>query len=107
EFDGYSNYNALQLNASHRSSKYFWTANYTFSKVLGLASTILDPFTPGNNYGPLNFDRRNIFNAAYSYSFGTPVKSRLLGLAANGWNISGTIQVQTGAMLQFNSTGNN
>jgi hypothetical protein len=107
EYDGYSNYNALQLNANHRGTHYFWSANYTFSKVLGLASTIIDPFTPGNNYGPLNFDRRNIFNAAYSYSFGKVVKGRYLGLAANDWNISGVVQIQTGAMLQFNSTGNN
>jgi hypothetical protein len=56
EYDGYSNYNAVQLNASHRGSRYFWAANYTFSKVLGDSVTQIDPFTPGNNYGPLNFD---------------------------------------------------
>jgi hypothetical protein len=107
EFDSYSNYNALQLNANHRGTHYFWTANYTYSKVLGLASTIIDPFTAGNNYGPLNFDRRNIFNAAYSYSFGKLAANRWAGLLANDWNISGVVQMQTGAMLQFNSTGNN
>ena len=105
EFDGYSNYNALQLNANHRGTRYFWQANYTFSKVLG--SSTGDPFNYANNYGPLTIDRRHIFNAAYSYSFGTPVKERLLGIFANGWNISGVVQMQTGAILQLNSTGNN
>jgi hypothetical protein len=107
EYDGYSNYNALQLNASHRGSRYFWSANYTFSKVLGDTNAQIDPFSATNNYAPLNFDRRNIFNASYSYSLGNPFTSKLVGLATNGWNVSGVVQVQTGAMLQFNSTGNN
>ncbi len=107
EFDGYSNYNALQLNANYRSAHSFWTANYTYSKVLGLTSTIIDPFNPSNDYGPLNFDRRNIFNLAYSHEFGQFAKNRFAGVLANDWHISGTVQMQTGAMLQFNSTGNN
>jgi len=107
-FDAYSNYNALQLNASHRGTHYFWAANYTFSKVLGINPTlILDPFNAGNNYGALNFDRRNIFNASYSYSFGKVSANRLLGAAGNDWTVSGTLQMQTGAMLQYNSTNNN
>jgi hypothetical protein len=106
-YDGYSNYNALQLQANHRGTHYFWAANYTYSKVLGLTSTILDPFNAANDYGALNFDRRNIFNASYSYTFGKATSKRALGLVANDWTISGVVQVQTGAMLQFNSTNNN
>jgi hypothetical protein len=111
-FDAYSNYNALQLNASHRGAHYFWAANYTFSKVLGLnigtaPVSPLDPFNAGNNYGPLAFDRRNIFNSSYSYTFGKLSTNRLIGAAANDWTVSGTLQLQTGAMLQYNSTNNN
>jgi hypothetical protein len=109
-YDGFSDYNALQIALNHQSARYTWLVNYTYSKVLGqgTAGTTIDQLNPANNYGPLNFDRRNIFNAAYSLKLGDPIKARgyrILGGAVNGWSVSGLLQVETGASLQLNSGG--
>ena len=43
------------------------------------------------------WDRRHIFNAAYSIELGSPVKgSKVLGGIANGWQFSGITQLQSG-----------
>jgi hypothetical protein len=74
----------------------------------GTAGTTIDQLTLNNNYGPLAFDRRHIFNAAYSVQLGTPIRNnRLAAGAINGWQVSGILQLQSGAALQLNSTGNN
>ena len=46
------------------------------------------------------FDRRHVFNAAYSIEAGSPVKGNpvLAGLV-NGWQISGITQIQSGQNL--------
>ncbi|MDQ6705479.1 MAG: carboxypeptidase regulatory-like domain-containing protein, partial [Acidobacteriota bacterium] len=107
--DGYSNYNALQVGLNHQSSRYTWLINYSFSKVLGAGTsgTTIDQLTLNNNYGPLQFDRRHIFNAAYSFNLGKPVRGRALGMALNNWQISGIAQIQSGVALQVNSTNGN
>jgi len=46
------------------------------------------------------FDRRHIFNAAYSYVFGDLVQNHALGELANGWEVSGIFNYQSGADLQ-------
>ena len=53
------------------------------------------------------YDRRHIFNAAYSAELPSMAKGNLLlkGLA-NGWQISGTTQLQSGATLQPNFSMN-
>src|SRR5439155_16784610 len=96
-YDGFSNYNALQIGFNHQSACYTWLINYTLSKVLGqgTAGTTIDQLSALNNYGPLNFDRRHIFNAAYSFQLGDPITGRgyrLLGCAVNGWSLSGLVQ---------------
>jgi hypothetical protein len=56
-----------------------------------------DVFNLDNNYGVLPFDRRHIFNAAYSIELGDPVKgNRILGGITNGWQLSGITQIQSG-----------
>jgi len=109
-YDGFSNYNSLQMALNHQSARYTWLINYTFSKVLGqgTAGTTIDQLSAANNYGPLNFDRRHIFNAAYSFQLGDPIRGhsyRILGGAINGWSVSGLLQMETGPSLQLNSGG--
>ena len=58
-----------------------------------------DPFNYRNDYTFLPFDRRNIFNASYSYDFGKVAENRLLGAVANGWELSGITNYQSGANL--------
>jgi len=48
----------------------------------------------------LPFDRRHIFNAAYSVELGSPVKKNLIARGAlNGWQVSGITQIQSGANI--------
>jgi hypothetical protein len=109
-WDGYSDYDALQTTFRHRSSRYLLSANYTFAKVTGNLAlgtigasgvTIGDGLNPNNNHGPLPFDRRHVFNFAYSIDLpGITGGNRLARGAVNGWTLSGIVQVQSGANLQ-------
>ena len=103
----YSNYNGLQVGVVKQAGKAHYGVNYTFSKALGIngiggSATYgypADPFNYANDYGSLPFDRRHIFNASYSYSFGNVVQNRFLAVAANGWELSGISNYQSGPNL--------
>lgn len=96
---GYSNYNAMQSQINWFVKNVRISANYTWSKALGAVSGG-DPTNLANDYLPLSFDRTNIFNATYSYTFGKLVKERYLGWVANGWEASGIVNYQSGTLLQ-------
>jgi hypothetical protein len=115
--NGYSNYNALQVTWVRQKGRYDFTLNYTYSKALGFLgvnNTAVDQINLANDYGAEPFDRRHIFNAAYSIELGGPVhNNRLLGGFVNGWQLSGITQFQSGVNLtgtsanqNFNATGN-
>ncbi|MDR3736221.1 MAG: carboxypeptidase regulatory-like domain-containing protein [Acidobacteriaceae bacterium] len=98
----YSNYNALQTSWNRSRGSLRYGMNYTWSKSLGIRTISGQPGDPTylrNNYGPLNSDRSQIFNATYAYQFGDHVHGRL-GLLANGWEISGITGLQSGPNLQ-------
>jgi len=98
----YSNYNSLQVTWVRQKGRYDMTLNYTYSKALGLVGT--DQLNLANDYGPEAFDRRHIFNAAYSIELGGPVhNSKALGALVNGWQFSGITQFQSGVNLTANS----
>ena len=112
-FDAYSDYNAFQVVFRHPGARYLLQANYTYSKVTGLNAigsesttgccvTIGDGLNPKNDHGPLNFDRRQTFNIAYSVALPGlgDGANRLLRGAINGWTASGIEQIWSGANLQ-------
>ena len=112
----YSNYNSLQVTWNKQSGPLTFLSNYTFSKALGIrgegGAASGDPTVLANNYGTLPNNRTHIFNVAYVYEF--PKLANANGFVkqvANGWQISGIGQYQTGADLQasvssnFNYTG--
>ena len=113
----YSNYNALQSSWNKQSGHLTYGINYTWSKALGIRDgyyngNASDATNLRNNYGPLSFDRTNIFNASYTYDLGSPYKGRrLVAGAVNGWQLSGITGVQSGPNIQatyysnFNLTG--
>ncbi len=108
--DAYSNYNGLQVSFNRQKGRFNYMLNYTYSKALGINGGSGLGGSPGNsldinqNYGGLSFDRRHIFNAAYNYEVGNLVKgNKILGGIANGWQISGITQFQSGVNLQENS----
>lgn len=104
----YSNYNGFQAVLQKQAGKLNFDFNYTFGKALGILGSAADfnwtePLDPSNlrhNYGVLNFDRSQVFNATYSYSVGTVAHSKLAGLALNGWMVSGITNVQSGGAFQ-------
>jgi len=98
-----SHYNGLQLTVEKRSSHGLQgKLNYTLSHCMDevsnggflqfAAGAILSPL-PGElarNYGPCDYDIRHNLTAEYAYQLPIHVRSRRLGIALNGWQISGT-----------------
>ncbi|MBZ5581106.1 MAG: TonB-dependent receptor [Acidobacteriia bacterium] len=112
----YSNYNSLIMTWQKQTGRATFTANYTFGKVLGVrdnqtdngqgAGTTLWPYALRPNYGVLNWDHTQIFNAAYVINLPSPVKGNMFAKGAvNGWIVSGITQVQSGAPIQGNTGG--
>lgn len=101
----YSNYNSLQASWNKQAGHLTFLANYTYSKALGIrgenGSQTGDPTNLSHNYGTLPSNRTHIFNTAYVYELPTLTSgNRIVKGAANGWQISGIVQYQTGADLQ-------
>lgn len=102
----WANYNALQTSWNKQSGHLNYGINYTFSKALGVRGgynngLTADPTNLTADYGPLAFDRTQVFNASYSYDEGALLhKGRLLDILGNNWFISGITNVQSGPNLQ-------
>jgi hypothetical protein len=101
----YSNYNSLQVSWNKQAGHFTFMTNYTYSKALGIrgenGAATGDPTNLRNNYGTLPNNRTNIFNIAYVYELPkVNAANRFVKGAANGWQISGIAQYQTGADLQ-------
>ncbi len=107
-----SNYNAMQVVWVRSKGRYDLSFNYTWSKSLGIVG--LDQLNLNQDYGAQPFDRRHLFNAAYSIELPNPVHdNKVLAGVVNGWQVSGINTVQSGVNLtqssnntNFNTTGN-
>jgi hypothetical protein len=107
----YSNYNALQVTWNKQAGAFTFLSNYTFGKALGIrgesGSATGDPTVLANNYGTLPNNRTHIFNVAYVYALPTVHNAnRFVKGLANGWQLSGITQYQSGADLQAAVTSN-
>jgi hypothetical protein len=112
-----SHYNGLQLTATKRLSHGLQgQINYTFSKCMDevsnggflqfAAGAVLSPL-PGElarNYGPCDYDIRHNLTGEYVYELPLKVRSRALGYALNGWQISGTAFWHSGIPFSVLST---
>jgi hypothetical protein len=112
-----SHYNGLQLTAMKRLGHGLQgQVNYTWSRCMDTVSNggflpfsaggILSPL-PGNlarDYGPCDYDIRHNLNAQYVYQLPVRVRSRSLGYALNGWQISGTAFWHSGVPFSVLST---
>ena len=104
----YANYNAVQITWVRSKGRYTINANYSFSKAMGIVNPSLDSFNLDNNYGVQPSNRTHIFHAAYSVELGNPVKGNaILKGIANGWQVSGLTQLESGPNLTGFSSGNN
>jgi Carboxypeptidase regulatory-like domain len=108
-----ANYNALQVTWIRTRGRYTINANYAFGKALGTVNPALDQFNLSNDYGVQASNRTHIFNVAYSVELGNPTHNKLAAGFINGWQLSGIVQVQSGANLtglsgqNFSLTTNN
>jgi len=112
-----SHYNGLQLAAEKRLSHGLQAQfNYTWSHCIDTVSNggflqfasggILSPI-PGDlqrDRGPCDYDIRENLTANYVYQIPLKVRSRALGLAVNGWQISGTAFYHSGTPFSVLST---
>ena len=102
----YSNYNSMQISWNKQAGHLTVMANYTFGKAMGIRAengigTTTDPTNMKNLYGTLPNNRTHIFNAAYIYELPSLVKNNAVAKGiANGWQISGITQFQSGSDLQ-------
>jgi hypothetical protein len=112
-----SHYNGLQINATKRLGHgLMGQINYTFSRCMdevsngGLlqfsAGALLTPL-PGDlarDYGPCDYDVRHNVSGQYVYELPIKVRSRRLGYALNGWQVSGTAIWHSGLPFSVLST---
>ena len=112
-----SHYNGLQLTAMKRLGHGLQgQVNYTWSRCMDTVSNggflpfsaggILSPLPEdlARDYGPCDYDIRHNFNAQYVYRLPIRVRSRPLGYALNGWQISGTAFWHSGVPFSVLST---
>ena len=111
EFASNANYNALQTSLQRRFAGRFGIgASYSFSKDLGVAnaynSTVSSYFNPRHyNYGPLSYDRPQLFKLNYSYDFPDPGRlvgrntpaSKIVSNVFGDWTLSGVTTFSSGA----------
>jgi Carboxypeptidase regulatory-like domain/TonB dependent receptor len=103
EYD--SNYNSLQAKLQLRfRARLSVSINYTWEHALGDAAS--DSAVAQNShdiraeYGPTDYDRRNILTASYIYQ--VPFRSsqgRLLGYLLGGWKLTGEVFLSSGRPL--------
>ncbi|MGA3132717.1 MAG: carboxypeptidase regulatory-like domain-containing protein [Terracidiphilus sp.] len=97
-----SQYDSLQAQLNRSVGWATLNFNYAFSKNLGNTneSGAFKDWGEHEYWSPLNINRAQVFNATYvlmtpKMSLGNPI----LRGAANGWQLSGITQLQSGAML--------
>jgi len=110
-YDGWSNYNALQIRLQKRMSNGLdFLANYTWSKSLDTGTgnghgsgidSYQNAFSPAANYGPSDFNAANTFTGEIVWEppFGSGRHYELHGVAdeiAGGWRLSTIIQWHSG-----------
>src|SRR5579883_88787 len=101
-----SNYNSLQIQLSKRlAAGVSFIASYTLSHALGYTTAndfLTDPFNIHNNYGPLDFDRRNIFTLSWLWElpFGRH-SSGFTGAVLAGWQLNSIFTWNGGSPLNL------
>lgn len=123
-FEGYSHYNALNFQLTHRTAGLLVTAAYTWAQSLddksaaaGVGATgsgyqgFMNNHDPKLDYGPSDFDVPQRFVASYVYSlpFGRGQRygakmNRAEDAALGGWQISGITTFQSGFPFSMTAT---
>ena len=106
---GNSNYNSLQLAANRRFVKGITVnLNYTWSKALDYESLDRNASLPQNplnlrpEYGPADFDHRQVFFATFIAEIPLPGKTGLVSKFTQGWQVNGIFRYISGNVLTVN-----
>ncbi len=105
----YSNYNSLQSTLTKQSGWANFTLAYTWSKAMGIIQNPANRLNLAANYGPLDFDRTHLLASSYVLNIPDLVKGSGNAFAkgiANGWQISGVLQVSSGVNIPRNVNEN-
>jgi hypothetical protein len=101
-----SNYNSMQVSWVRQKGAFDIDVNYVYSKALGIFGVANQIYQGHENYGPQPFDRRHVFNAAYSILLPSPIRGhKAMEGIVNGWQLSGITSFQSGVNLTTNSNG--
>ena len=112
-FNGSANYNALQLQYTHRAKNLVTTGAYTWSHTMDdLCGTLCLYYAPHASYGNSGQDQRNAFSFSSIYTlpfgrgqaFGTNVP-RPVDWAIGGWNLNVIAILQTGQPFDLSTGG--
>ncbi len=105
---GSSIYHSLQANLKRRMThNLLFGVAYTWSKSLDYGSSpgyeLPNVYDPRPNYGPSDFDIRNILvaNFVWNIPYGNDLSNRLLRNSLDHWQFSGVTQAQSGTPLQI------
>lgn len=104
-FGATSNYHALQVSVNRRMAYGIqYGVSYTWSKVLGVASTDGSTVSPyfdmrHRNYGPLSYDVPQMLIVNYIWDLPNPgrkLNSRVAGVVLGNWQLSGITAAMSG-----------
>lgn len=111
---GKARFDSMQASLHRTTGLTTFMLNYTYSKALGDAPGVLGQYTSAYSdygvkefYGVLPNNRPNVFSALYVVRMPkVGWRNSLVRQSVNGWEISGTSQVESGANLTSNSGWN-
>jgi len=103
EAEGFSNYNALQVQIRKRISKglqvqaaYTWSHSLDEQSGQGLFFTGNNAMSPKASYASSDYDQTHVFLVNYSYQTPKVTSDKRLGYLVNGWMIGGQTVAQSG-----------
>ncbi len=105
---GSSIYHSLQVNLKRRMTKnVLFGVAYSWSKSMDFGSStsyeLPNYYNPAPDYGPSDFDIRNILvvNYVWDLPFGTSSDNRIVRSMLGNWQVSGVTQAQSGIPVQI------
>ena len=111
DYSGYGNYKALQTSLTRRFDRGLMLSGFwVWSKAMGINSTDAAAGVPNLSkeetkrldWGLVDYDRTHNFTVNAIYQFPAATSSRVLGLLANDWQVSGVYRLTSGRPYTIN-----
>jgi carboxypeptidase family protein len=100
QYLGGSWYQSAQATLRQQATRHLsFQIAYTFSKALANTTVFNDQNNLNLDWGPTSFDRRHRLITNFNYDFPSLMRSGLLGVASQGWSVSGIVIVQSGTPM--------